>query len=1605
MAEQTQTDFFSGFESVDSTTPISTSTIKSIDTKTLEDEKQIIPQEQEAKSDFFSGFESVDSEQEVKSDFFSGFESVDSEQKINIPKETPLTYTTEEPSWFRKFTYGFDKQDQFFGNVFRIGKGLFQDIKDDNRDLQDVLKDNAGIENQRLLNKFQKFKNKKYDDDIYVKAGEVASMLLDPFYLMAYLTPWGRAASASYKGIATIGGATVGLDTLVSEFAKTGEFKPKEAAIAGASAAALGPAAMKTFRVISKYFPGADKKKIAQIVDFADKKKRKQLGLNKKEYNEVSKIVGDKEFITLNNLIDKTGKNLSDVFEKPQFAFDKKTKTLNNSISKIKKLNKEKFTKANQNKINKLEDNKRKILDEFKKDRKELVKKQSALLQKENELISKRDVKILEKLRQNESLTDTTIRYVLSASTRPLFGAGVGYAFGTLWGAEDDELNRWIYGGALLGTIQKGIKASKVLTVGDKTKATNILNNEAVKLTLQKLRVYTATTTATKLKAFGGKTEQLGNMLLQNLDSPYSKNSISKVADEIRSTWTTRAVNIFKPYSEIQGTNALNSLRGSTIKLTAKEKILKRNIKNYLNDFQNLYTKAGIFGKENIKDYFPRVYNFDRIQKNPKKFEETLIQIFKNKGAKNPVKEAKKFQDNINDVSNFNIVKTNIDDLINDKKISNQYIITPLSNHINQQRKLTGTFTQVEKLLSDNGFLINNPSQVLSSLVNRSANSIAFSQRLGPNGQYLAPFYQSIKDKYKNTGKTNWRQLAQKEIQVINNTIEAYFDRFGHARRNELKATAGVLSTISNLNMLDRVTIASLGDLVQPFTNSNNWLTWLKALSRTALTAKRETGVAKNLGIAHNNEIRASLQKPLAIKGDEISANASWLGNDKLSLTAANNLFFRISGLEWLTGFARRFAYNAGAIDAYTTANKLSKFVSKGGRLNSSKGSKLITDLERYGITATDALKIGSKSYDDIVKTAIGKKNLNEAGIAAANRDAIIPQVSNRLLFTQSNAPWVRLMGQFLSWSMAKSAQTNKILSRIENGDVRTMVKLVAALPVYGGIQELRELAKYGEVVTDINTDADEWWSEAIRLSGLPGVGPEFVASNLVGPGSRQPFFLAFPAGSILYESDKILKDYFKGNTERANERFFQRIAPLPNWRNFILERAKDLGVDFDDGGRKLPESKLERKTFNEGDEVTSDMNLKKVATGMIAAKIATSGVNADMLKTSILPKKKPEAANYMPIIKKYESLGKKIIVDGVEKYKNYQGQGEENITSGYGSYRAENKLEDSVTEGEANAQLVEDINERLPKVKENIKNFDKFPLDVKQHLVSSWFRGSLSGSPLTLDLINAGEYEKAAEEFLRNDEYDNAISLNRKGIKKRMENTAKAIKSLSKEKFNLGGIVGKAIVKGLSKAAVKRGDTAISTTVGTYKKVNKIFDDANVKTVHDFGSGLGLGSKEFTNKIVTNHEPFVPVEKIIKVKGKVPDYKTADDVIFKEGFASKDGVVNANVLNVIEDPIERANVVRQISQLISNKGMAVITTRGNEVTKAAQASKNATPFNDGWIFGKGDKKTFQKGYSQKELEEYIKSILGDKFKVEKIPSKYKIGTSGVIIKKIKGDK
>jgi len=201
-------------------------------------------------------------------------------------------------------------------------------------------------------------------------------------------------------------------------------------------------------------------------------------------------------------------------------------------------------------------------------------------------------------------------------------------------------------------------------------------------------------------------------------------------------------------------------------------------------------------------------------------------------------------------------------------------------------------------------------------------------------------------------------------------------------------------------------------------------------------------------------------------------------------------------------------------------------------------------------------------------------------------------------------------MGQFTSWAMAKSTQTNKILQRIENGETRQMVKLLAALPVYGGIQMLREIAKYGEVITDPAYNEDKWWSEALRLSGISGILPELAIGRLTGPGSRQPWFIPFPAASVATDVGIIAQDTLKGETEKATQRFWNKIVPFPTYRNWLLrlfsgvERTKKYKRSeandniirprkFSYGG-----SVIKRKNFNKGDLSLSNLegvyNIKK---------------------------------------------------------------------------------------------------------------------------------------------------------------------------------------------------------------------------------------------------------------------------------------------------------------------------------------------------------------------------------------------------------------------------
>ena len=1146
--------------------------------------------------------------------------------KLPIQSETvPVETTTEEPVTFtggedvkitnlEKLEYGFDKTTQILGNVYRIGKAKVQDIIDDEKSFKDYILENEAARQKDIDKEHWKFATGKYDDDGIVKAAEVATLILDPGYILAYATPWGRAALKSYKMASLMGGITVSADVLLRDLATTGEINYGKVGVAGTAGAVLGPIAPAVTKIFSKYAPNATKQQVDEVVQAVNNKIAKNNNISTSQLNKIQAVAKDKTVIEANNALSKwtnsnfvapVAKEISKVknLEKTIQEKNKLLQNLNNLVKGTKKP-KGQFSGVLKSKSfrQQIIDNKAQLkaanvkLESVKA---EIYKAQVPKIKKYAELIANRNGKILEKLKEQDNAVDFAVKFLLSATVKPLVGGAVGLTGGVLFGDEDTKLLNWFIIGAAAGYTQKYIQRSKKFKLGDKNKILNIIDSDMAKYALQEVRALTSATSSSKLAAYGGPTEQVGKLLLQTIDDPVSQKSIVANADRLTREYHKKAYNLVKGFDATEQSQAVSIVRGKEITKDTSQRViqLSNNIKNYLQEFKKLYNDSGFFSQTEIEDYFPRVFNWEKIKKEPKKFEETIESIFKSLKVKNPKKATETYLQGHKSGQDSIFNKDILSQIYGGKSVEGRknFIYTPLSEHITQERMLNGKYKLVEEVLEKNGYLVNDVANILANMTNKSMRSIAFSRVFGENGQLLKPFFESIKKKYINSGldvvKAN--KYAFKEAKLVADTVDAYFDRFGQSSNAIPKAAAVILSTLSNLNMLGRVTISSLGDLVQPFQNSSQFSSWFKALPfigqrgiRTGITGKGETGIAKELNYGLTNEITSALSKPLATAKENVVLNNSWIGGGAAATT--NRIAFKVLGLEWLTGFARRFAYNVGAGDIFGLSKSLGKVNASQG-LNSKKALKIINDLDKYGVNTSQALSLTKfKNINEAIKDSSAKKILNQAGIVTANRDALIPQISNRLLFTQSRNEWARLMGQFMSWAMAKSTQTNKILQRIENGNVKTLVKTLAALPIYGGIQNLRELAKYGEITTDYGPNMKRWWAEAFRLSGQQGYLSDLFVNRTYGPGAREPWYLFAPSFQIATSIFNVGKKGLKGDGAGAWREFSQRLAPIPNWRRLIgkiLNRQKVQGNIGTSGN-------LNYLLRNKGDLITKELSL-----------------------------------------------------------------------------------------------------------------------------------------------------------------------------------------------------------------------------------------------------------------------------------------------------------------------------------------------------------------------------------------------------------------------------
>jgi len=232
------------------------------------------------------------------------------------------------------------------------------------------------------------------------------------------------------------------------------------------------------------------------------------------------------------------------------------------------------------------------------------------------------------------------------------------------------------------------------------------------------------------------------------------------------------------------------------------------------------------------------------------------------------------------------------------------------------------------------------------------------------------------------------------------------------------------------------------------------------------------------------------------------------------------------------------------------------------------------------------------------------------------------------------------------------------------------------------------------------------------------------------------------------------------------------------------------------------------------------------------------------------------EVEMYVPLIKEYEGHGKEVYdTEGnVIAYKNYKLGNEKNITSGYGFSDKFNRENDSVTVEQAEKDLRKNIKIKLDNAKEGIKNFESLSDNLKQHIVSSWYRGSLSGSPDTIDLINAGEFEKAANEFLNNDEYREAIKPDSKkpGVATRMEAVAEALRNevASPNDSQKGGITNvleslRPRMAGGGIMDYTRGGHAMGPGTGTSDSIPAFLSDGEFVMTADAVKGFGGGNRQ----------------------------------------------------------------------------------------------------------------------------------------------------------------
>ena len=398
------------------------------------------------------------------------------------------------------------------------------------------------------------------------------------------------------------------------------------------------------------------------------------------------------------------------------------------------------------------------------------------------------------------------------------------------------------------------------------------------------------------------------------------------------------------------------------------------------------------------------------------------------------------------------------------------------SRFLDTQRKLYDP--EARAIAKD--LFVQDPIETTLKLYNDVIPYAEFSRVFGSRGQGLIAVRKQLRDYYSKYLPKGVKSLSENkslddlykaDLKDIARTINSHFKVLDYNPNTGVgaRSLALTLQTLLATTKLTKVVVPSIGDLIQVIQNSGVRAAASSALRQIKATSVGGTVLGKNqikpssslaqqafknqkdfeaIGFIQQRKYKGDLEKELYNTNMTTVAESAY----QEKLMNYQQKFFTAIGLSRVTRFAREFAFDAGVYKVFSLSKKLGK---KGSFKNlSSSDVSAITNAG--GMSEKGALFLSRfKTIDEAYGNSTAKRLLDRAGLRAADRDALIPQIGNRRLFAQSANPLLKFAGTFLSWAQAKGTQTSALISRIENSDGKLLAAMVASMPLYAAVRQL----------------------------------------------------------------------------------------------------------------------------------------------------------------------------------------------------------------------------------------------------------------------------------------------------------------------------------------------------------------------------------------------------------------------------------------------------------------------------------------------------------------------------------------------------------------------